>query len=92
MTAGLANTPFADYYGRPWPRINNADELRAQPAGSWVVYTLPRFMSRGLVAELRASCARVRTFRGTVGGGDVIVCRLGAPAPAPGARVTEREQ
>jgi hypothetical protein len=53
-------------------------KLRSQARRVWVLYTLPDFLasrSPELLQTLRAECDAT-VFRGTVSGGDIVVCML----------------
>jgi uncharacterized membrane protein len=80
--AGAAITPYRDYLlHRDWPHVRTAAELnqlrRNRPL--WLVYTFPRYLARSapeVMAIANESCRDAREFRGTVGDGDIVVCRL----------------
>ncbi len=82
--AGLAWEPYQRYYQRDWPVVKNPEELaavRAKGQRVWLLYTLPVF-DRWVYPELRKSIqaefTTVRVFRGTLSGGEVVVCRAEA--------------
>jgi len=83
VVLGLAALPYRRYYGRDWPQVESAQELRAVQASSrrvWALYTLPiQLQSRapGLWSALREGFETQRVFRGTMGGGEVVVLRSG---------------
>jgi hypothetical protein len=84
ITTGLPADPYRMLYRLSWPNVSSRaelDSMRAAGARTWVVWTFPRYLAQNapeIDAVLRAECpARTRrTFRGTVGGGDVMVCAL----------------
>jgi mannosyltransferase len=82
VSTGIPNDPYRTLWGQPWPNVRTRAELDAARAGSprtWVLYTFPRYLERGapeLAALLARDCHAARTFRGTVGGGDIFVCTL----------------
>ncbi len=82
---GTAAFPYRRYFDRPWEEVETAAQLEAAAARAervWVLYTFPRYIevdAPGLMAVIRRDCEIMRTFRGTVGGGDVVVCTLGPP-------------
>ncbi|MFN2431805.1 MAG: glycosyltransferase family 39 protein [Gemmatimonadota bacterium] len=84
VTAGVVDYPLREVYGRRWPSVESAeqlDELRGRTDRTWLLYTFPRYLEHSsprLMEAIRRDCPVVRTFRGTVGGGDVVVCA--APA------------
>jgi uncharacterized membrane protein len=81
-TAGAAETPYRDYLlHRDWPPVTTAAELNRlrQDRPLWLVYTFPRYLARSapeVMAIANESCRDAREFRGTVGDGDIVVCRL----------------
>ena len=77
ITAGAAMFPYASYYRTTWTPIDEEapiESLLAHRGRTWVVYSFPEYMDPKLDAFLRDRCGDRQTFRGTVGGGDVIVC------------------
>lgn len=79
-TSGLATYPYERYYGCGWTPIENAeqfDRLRTGTTRAWVVYSFPEYMEPGLVDAIERHCTVQQVFRGTLGGGDLIVCATG---------------
>jgi hypothetical protein len=82
LTAGLAALPYGQYYRTGWPEVKDAAalrEARATTGSVWLVFTFPRYlaaMNPEIDAIVQRECPAMRTFPGTVRGGDVIVCRL----------------
>ena len=82
ITTGLAADPYGMLYGQMWPNLSTRGELdsmRALGGRTWVLWTFPRYLSQAapeIDRVLRAECPQPRAFRGTVGGGDVMVCAL----------------
>lgn len=78
-TSGLAEYPYSRYYMEPWTPIATAQDFDAGRRASrlWVVYSMPEYMDRELVARLRDECQPQAAFTGTLGGGDVLVCVAG---------------
>ena len=80
-TAGLTSIVYRDYYGRAFEEISTLEAftaLRARAERVWVLYTLEGYIESqtpDLMQALRTNCEPVRVFRGTVGNGDVTVCR-----------------
>src|SRR5204863_2636238 len=79
--AGLAQHAYARYYAPSWKVVSTPEELaalRANASRTFLVYTLPIEM-RAAHAELwhtiEADFQTERIFRGTLGGGEVYVCR-----------------
>jgi hypothetical protein len=77
--AGPACDPFdlfGRYYGKAWPCLATADAWRAAESARplFVVSTLTEYIpDASLLAAVR-SCAVVRRFAGTLGGGEIVVC------------------
>jgi 4-amino-4-deoxy-L-arabinose transferase-like glycosyltransferase len=84
VTTGLPADPYRMLYGQRWENVSTASELdavRRRSARTWVVWTFPRYLelhAPEVDRVLRDACTDRRTFRGTVGGGDVLVCTLPA--------------
>jgi mannosyltransferase len=82
-----ASYVYTDYYRRDWPVLADVgalDSLRRDGRGLWAVYMQPRYIelaAPGLVAAIEEACVERRTFHGTVGGGDIIVCRIAPLRP-----------
>jgi len=78
-TAGPACFPFNVYMNRAnWACMNTLPGMPASWAGEPVLiaYTLPDYIDNvGVRDMLRSRCRIVRTFPGTLGGGDIVVCR-----------------
>jgi hypothetical protein len=82
--AGLTAMPYQQYYKREWSAIETPQQLEdAQLAGAgrvWVLYTLPIYIESRypeLWNTLRSRCTTQKIFRGTMGGGEIYVCRVG---------------
>lgn len=77
--AGVPGDPYRSIYGQDWPTIETTtqvDSLRRQ-GRVWLIYTFPRYLRLGApdVAEVVSrECHERAVFRGTVGGGDMIIC------------------
>lgn len=93
VTTGLPADPYRMLYGQTWANLTTRAELdsaRRTGERTWVLWTFPRYLERHapeIDRVLRDECSERRTFRGTVGGGDVLVCVLpplspAAPSPA----------
>lgn len=91
FTAGLAVFPYQKYFGKDWPELVSAAQLESvRPAGTnvWVVYTLPIFIESRhpeIWKLLQTDFDNVRVFRGTLGGGEVVVCKSKWHPGAPGS-------
>ncbi len=93
VSTGLPADPYRTLYGRTWPNLTTRAELdsvRRTGARTWVLWTFPRYLERNVPEidrVLRDECTERRTFRGTVSGGDVLVCvlpTLSAETRSPG--------
>jgi 4-amino-4-deoxy-L-arabinose transferase-like glycosyltransferase len=86
ITAGLARYPYRRFYGRDWTQVQTTTDLRRlETKPAWVVYSFPEYMEPDLVDTIRRHCGAPRVFPGTLGGGDVVVCKLeGWAAASPG--------
>ncbi|MGH7447804.1 MAG: hypothetical protein ACRELT_09615, partial [Longimicrobiales bacterium] len=77
-----AHYPYSTYYQLDWQPISSVEEVAVRRHAGlpvWVVYMQPRYIEKdapGLVAAIEAECVDRRAFHGTVGGGEIIVCRL----------------
>ncbi len=84
LLIGATVGPYRNYFARDWPELTSAaglDSAAAAGSGYWLLYTLPRYIEAGtpdLMAGLRRVCPAPEIFRGTVGGGDVMVCHVPA--------------
>jgi hypothetical protein len=78
---GLAEHVYPPYYAPSWPVARTRDELaalRANNGRTFVVYTLPielRAAHPDLWSAIQADFETERIFWGTLGGGEVYVCR-----------------
>jgi len=88
VTVGLATFPYREYFSVDWRAVESVEELEQVIAGSrttWLVYTLP-FQLEAVHPELKRFIderfTAVESFRGTLGGGAVSVCRADSPALA----------
>jgi uncharacterized membrane protein len=82
VSSGVPADPYATLWNLPWPNVENARQLaQARDAAprTWVLYTFPRYLesrSPDIADVIRRECRPARVFRGTVGGGDIVVCTL----------------
>lgn len=85
VTAGIPSNPLNTLYLQPWPVVRtraSLDSVRATVSRTWVIWSFPRILERSapqIAALLSQDCPHPRTFRGTVGGGDILVCVLNRP-------------
>ena len=94
VTVGLAATVYHSYVSPDWPVANDAAELqriRAAHETVWLVYTLPaqlKAASPYLWDSIEKNFEVVKTFPGSLGGGQVVVCRDRSRNSYPLARST----
>jgi 4-amino-4-deoxy-L-arabinose transferase-like glycosyltransferase len=79
--AGAAITAYRDYLHHDWPQVKTAAELNGMRSNHavWLVYTFPRYLARSapeVMAIAKQECRDAPEFRGTLGDGDIVVCRL----------------
>ena len=92
VVVGLAATAYNRHYAPTWKLASSADELREivrrQPT-PWLVYTLPiqlKARSPVLWEAIEGDYEVVRVFPGTLGGGEIYVCRRRDPGTASNTR------
>lgn len=81
--AGTICLALEGYFHRPWSCVITDEAWRTEAAKGPMlgVHTLIEFWDdQTLTATLATECPEVARFPGTLGGGDVVVCRSGAPA------------
>lgn len=82
VTAGAAAQPYRVYYGVNWPEMKVAADIENAMNGKnklWMLYTFSRYMKKSapdIYTIIDQGCREKKRFRGTLGGGDIIVCRL----------------
>lgn len=79
--AGVPGDPYRTIYGQDWPTVDSMADLDALRGRgrTWLIYTFPRYLARGapeVASVVEQDCEQRAVFRGTVGGGDLIVCTL----------------
>jgi hypothetical protein len=81
--AGVPGEPYRNIHGQDWATIASVaqmDSLRGPGTGRfWLIYTFPRYLAIGapdVAALVSRRCQQPTVFRGTVSGGDVMVCRF----------------
>ena len=79
--AGAAITAYREYLHHDWPQVKTAAELNGMRSNRavWLVYTFPRYLARSapeVMAIAKQECRDAPEFRGTLGDGDIVVCRL----------------
>ncbi|MGH9672606.1 MAG: glycosyltransferase family 39 protein [Bryobacteraceae bacterium] len=81
ITVGLASWAYRNYFHVPWGAVESVAELeavRSRARRTWVVYTLEPVldsMHPELARAIRRDFTRVRTFRGTLANGEILVWR-----------------
>jgi hypothetical protein len=80
VAVGLAGDMYAKYFAPDWRVTNDPDELKRlqRETTPWLVYTLsPELKSfhPQIWATIQENYQTVRSFPGTLNGGDVVVCR-----------------
>jgi mannosyltransferase len=85
VAAGTICIALDGYFHRPWPCVETDDAWHREVGGRGAVtgvHTLIEFWhDPDLVATLARDCRDLRRFPGTLGGGDVVVCRADAGLP-----------
>jgi uncharacterized membrane protein len=82
-----SSSPFQTLLGLSWKVACEVEPVLAsrREATTWLLWTFPHHMA-GICPQIAAlierDCPQPRTFRGTVGGGDIRVCRLERLPPA----------
>jgi len=80
-TVGLAGFTYEKLYRKPWPSVQTLAELntiRSRSSRTWLIYTFPpevRAVYPEIMAVVEHEFRTVRVFPGSVGSGDVFVCR-----------------
>jgi len=80
-TVDMTTEIYGRYFRRSWHDVRDtevADSLRSV-GRVWLVYTFPRYLARydaRLAEMIERECRPERSFPGSVGGGEVIVCTL----------------
>jgi mannosyltransferase len=78
---GVTDFAFNRYLGREAAVVTNTAslaELRRRQA-VWIAWAFPRYLAASapeILSTLNRQCTLTKSFRGTVGGGEVHVCRL----------------
>ncbi len=91
LVVGIAGFPFNEYYHMGWDTIETTDDLdrlASQSGRTWLVYTMPvhaQSIYPEILARIERDYSVVGRFRGSLGGGDVVV-NLENQTGAPGAQ------
>ena len=76
-----AAIPFIDYLGQPWQRVDRAEQLSGLRSGGrevLLIYTFPAYIqvrTPELWKMIQSDCKRLKSFHGTIAGGDIHVLR-----------------
>lgn len=78
--AGLAVFPYRDYYKRDWPAVSTRAELAVVRGEGrlWLLYASPIFVQSRqpeIWNAIETEFEQVKVFRGTMGDGEIYVCR-----------------
>jgi hypothetical protein len=85
VTVGLAAAAYQRYYAPEWPAPRTPDEIETLRKGhrrTWLLYTIPihlQAFEQPLWEVVMRDFEVVKVFPGTLGGGEVFVCRERAP-------------
>lgn len=88
LADGATSYAFA-YHGREAPYVESVADLDAATRGAsgyWLLYTFPRYIrleTPDLMARIEEDCEERHVFDGTVGDGDVVVCRMRGRTAGP---------
>jgi mannosyltransferase len=80
VAVGLAGTAYSRYFAPSWldaQTRTDLDNIRHQHSNLWLVYTIPaqlHSLDPEFLREVESDFKVVRVFRGTLGGGDILVC------------------
>jgi len=81
VTLGVVTTAFQRYYGRSWPLLESRAQLDAALESghtTWLIYAMPiavRASQPEIWDEVQTDFTVVRVFPGTLGGGEIYVCK-----------------
>ena len=81
LIAGMTVVPFQEYYQMDWTAIESAEELNvilAQGNETWLVYSFAVYMQSRLPDlwnAINSNFKTVEVFKGTIGGGAIVVCK-----------------
>ncbi|HEY7333267.1 MAG TPA: glycosyltransferase family 39 protein [Bryobacteraceae bacterium] len=84
VVVGLAVHAYSEYYAPQWPSAETADQLKALHP-EFLVYTLPIELKAAhpdIWQAVQSDFETVKIFPGTLGGGEVYVCRERAASQA----------
>ena len=82
VTAGVAAWPYKFFYGVDWLEMkfeSDFERVKSLKGQLWMVYTFGRYMKMSapeVYTIVDRDCQDRKHFYGTLGGGDLIVCRL----------------
>ena len=93
VVVGLAAHAYSEYYAPQWPTAETADQLENMRQGGnrlFLVYTLPIELKAAhpdIWKTVEADFETIKVFPGTLGGGEVYVCRERGAASQSARRV-----
>jgi hypothetical protein len=93
VVVGLAAHAYSEYYAPQWPVADTADQLESmRPGGNqlYLVYTLPIELKAAhpdVWKAVETDFETVKIFPGTLGGGEVYVCKARPAASQSASRV-----
>jgi hypothetical protein len=83
VTVGVINRVYEEWMRQPWTPLRRKEgvlaDLRRDGRRTWVVYIFPRLLKwthPDVLRAIREECGAQQRFRGTLGGGDILVCPL----------------
>jgi 4-amino-4-deoxy-L-arabinose transferase-like glycosyltransferase len=93
VVVGLAAHAYSEYYAPQWPTADTADQLENMRQGGnrlFLVYTLPIELKAAhpdIWKTVEADFETIKVFPGTLGGGEVYVCRERGAASQSARRI-----
>jgi 4-amino-4-deoxy-L-arabinose transferase-like glycosyltransferase len=88
VAVGLAGVAYKSYFAPNWSVAQTEPELESIRKGNknvWLIYTIPvevKAYRRDIWQTIQTEFAVVKVFPGTLGGGEVVVCRQLSDAPS----------
>ncbi len=82
LLAGLTVYPFKQYFQKPWKAVQSEaqlDSLVREKKDTWLLYTFPVFIQSrypGVWKAIRERFQVIEVFPGTIGDGNIYVCKL----------------
>jgi len=89
VTVSLTTYPYSQWLGRDWADLGTVERLReverTHPQ-TWLLYTFPIRLKTtlpGIWERLTVAYDTAAVYRGTIGGGDIVVMKLRPAPPSP---------